>query len=200
MGRRIAHRRYPMSYVRILGFVTLLLQACGCRRPRPWRRRRCRRIRPSSFAPQLDEEEGIELTWSIAPGYYLYRDKIVVTLDGQRVRIATEKGEPKDDPNFGMTEVYHGQHHGDRSGGTVAGDGPHHRHLSGVRREHDLLSADRKDGRSGNAADRRSAGGHCAGSIHPAARAAAANRAFQPGVAAGGYGGNRSRPCSAAAC
>ena len=56
---------------------------------------------------QLDEEEGIELTWSIAPGYYLYRDKIVVTLDGQRVRIATEKGEPKDDPNFGMTEVYH---------------------------------------------------------------------------------------------
>ena len=56
---------------------------------------------------QLDEEEGIELTWTIAPGYYLYRDKIVVTLDGQRIRIATDKGEPKDDPNFGMTEVYH---------------------------------------------------------------------------------------------
>src|SRR5262249_49253597 len=56
---------------------------------------------------QLDADEGIELSWSIAPGYYLYRDKIVVTLDGQRVRIGTEKGEPKDDPNFGMTEVYH---------------------------------------------------------------------------------------------
>lgn len=56
---------------------------------------------------QLDAEEGIELSWTIAPGYYLYRDKIVVTLDGQRVRIATDKGEPKDDPNFGMTEVYH---------------------------------------------------------------------------------------------
>ena len=31
----------------------------------------------------------------------------MVTLDGQRLRIATAKGEPKDDPNFGMTEVYH---------------------------------------------------------------------------------------------
>ncbi|MGH6714428.1 MAG: protein-disulfide reductase DsbD, partial [Bradyrhizobium sp.] len=97
-----------MPYVRILGFVTLLLRLVA------------QAIAPVSAATpvpadqafqlraQLDAEEGIELTWSIAPGYYLYRDKIVVTLDGQRIRIATEKGEPKDDPNFGMTEVYHG--------------------------------------------------------------------------------------------
>ncbi len=95
-----------MPYVRIFGFVTLLLRLAMV-------------AVPAASAPlpadqafqlraQLDEEEGIELSWSIAPGYYLYRDRIVVTLDGQRIRTATEKGEPKDDPNFGMVEVYHG--------------------------------------------------------------------------------------------
>ena len=96
-----------MPYVRILGFVTLLLRLVAVAGPGFGGARRCRPIRPSSSAPNWMQEEGIELTWSIAPGYYLYRDKIVVTLDGQRIRIATEKGEPKDDPNFGMTEVYH---------------------------------------------------------------------------------------------
>jgi thioredoxin:protein disulfide reductase len=95
-----------MPYVRILGVVTLLLRLVAAAGP----------VLAASPIPadqafqlraQLDAEEGIELIWSIAPGYYLYRDKIVVTLDGQRIRIATEKGEPKDDPNFGMTEVYH---------------------------------------------------------------------------------------------
>jgi thiol:disulfide interchange protein DsbD len=96
-----------MCYVRVLGFVTLFLKLVAAA------------VTPVSAATpmpadqafqlrtQLDAEEGIELIWSIAPGYYLYRDKIVVTLDGQRIKIATEKGEPKDDPNFGMTEVYH---------------------------------------------------------------------------------------------
>ena len=95
-----------MPYVRILGFVTLLLRLMAAAGPvlaaTPMPADQAFQLRA-----QLDEEEGIELTWTIAPGYYLYRDKIVVTLDGQRVRIATEKGQPKDDPNFGMTEVYH---------------------------------------------------------------------------------------------
>lgn len=95
-----------MPYVRILGFVTLLLRlmaAAGpvlAATPMP-------ADQAFQLSVQLDEEEGIELTWTIAPGYYLYRDKIVVTHDGKRIRIATDKGEPKDDPNFGMTEVYH---------------------------------------------------------------------------------------------
>jgi thioredoxin:protein disulfide reductase len=95
-----------MSYVRILGVVTLLLRLVAAAAPAlaatPIPADQAFQLRA-----QLDAEEGIELIWSIAPGYYLYRDKIVVTLDGQRIRIATEKGEPKDDPNFGMTEVYH---------------------------------------------------------------------------------------------
>lgn len=96
-----------MCYVRILGFVTLLLRlmvavAAPVSAATPMPADQAFQLRT-----QLDAEEGIELIWSIAPGYYLYRDKIVVTLDGKRIRIATEKGEPKDDPNFGMTEVYH---------------------------------------------------------------------------------------------
>jgi thioredoxin:protein disulfide reductase len=97
-----------MPYVRILGFVTLLLRlvmaAIGpvvAATPIP-------ADHAFQLRAQLDEEEGIELNWIIAPGYYLYRDRIVVTLDGQRVRTVTEKGEPKDDPNFGLVEVYHG--------------------------------------------------------------------------------------------
>src|SRR6476620_6132101 len=105
MDRRIVHRRHPMSYVRILGFVTLLLRLMVSAGPvlavAPMPADQVFQLRA-----QLDAEEGIELTWTIAPGYYLYRDKIVVTLDGQRIGIATDKGEPKDDPNFGMTEVY----------------------------------------------------------------------------------------------
>ena len=95
-----------MSYARILGFVTLLLRlvaavtSVSAATPMP-------ADQAFQLRAELDEEEGIALTWTIAPGYYLYRDKIVVTLDGQRVRIATDKGELKDDPNFGMTEVYH---------------------------------------------------------------------------------------------
>ena len=96
-----------MSYARILGFVTLFLRlvvaaAAPVSAATPMPADQAFQLRT-----QLDAGDGIELIWSIAPGYYLYRDKIVVTLDGQRIRIATEKGEPKDDPNFGMTEVYH---------------------------------------------------------------------------------------------
>ncbi|ABE41461.1 Protein-disulfide reductase [Rhodopseudomonas palustris BisB5] len=51
---------------------------------------------------------GVDLTWRIASGDYLYRDKIVVTTaDGARVAVQTPTGELKDDPNFGMTEIYH---------------------------------------------------------------------------------------------
>ena len=97
-----------MPYVRILGFVTLLLRLVMSALPPAAAATPMPADQAFQLQAQLDEEEGIELNWTIAPGYYLYRDRIVVTLDGQRIRIATEKGEPKDDPNFGMVEVYHG--------------------------------------------------------------------------------------------
>uniref|UniRef100_E6VGZ1 Protein-disulfide reductase n=1 Tax=Rhodopseudomonas palustris (strain DX-1) TaxID=652103 RepID=E6VGZ1_RHOPX len=52
--------------------------------------------------------DGVILNWTIAPGNYLYRDKIVVrALDGTRLRPELPQGTTKDDPNFGITEVYH---------------------------------------------------------------------------------------------
>ena len=97
-----------MSYVRIAGFVTLLLRLLMAAVGPVWAAAPLPADQAFQLRAQLDEEEGIELTWSIASGYYLYRERIVVTLDGQRIRIATKKGEAKDDPNFGLTEVYHG--------------------------------------------------------------------------------------------
>lgn len=49
------------------------------------------------------------LTWSIAPGYYLYRDRMAVTASpsGSRVEPDLPPGVRKDDPNFGVMEVYH---------------------------------------------------------------------------------------------
>ncbi len=96
-----------MPYVRILGFVTLLLRLAAAAAAPVSAATPLPADQAFQLRAQWDAEDGIELIWSIASGYYLYRDKIVVTLDGQRIRIATEKGEPKDDPNFGMTEIYH---------------------------------------------------------------------------------------------
>ena len=97
-----------MPYVRIAGFVTLLLSLVMAAAGSVWAATPMPADQAFQLRAQLDEEEGIELTWSIAPGHYLYRDRIAVTLAGQRIRIAADKGDPKDDPNFGLTEVYHG--------------------------------------------------------------------------------------------
>lgn len=97
-----------MSYVRIAGFVTLLLRLVMAVAGPVWAAAPMPADQVFQLRAQLDEEEGIELTWSIASDHYLYRDRIVVTLDGKRIRIAAQKGEPKDDPNFGLTEIYRG--------------------------------------------------------------------------------------------
>lgn len=51
------------------------------------------------------------LQWQIAPGYYLYRDRIKVTAvpTGAAARVAMPEGVRKPDPNFGTVEVYHDQ-------------------------------------------------------------------------------------------
>ena len=48
--------------------------------------------------------------FKVTPGYYLYRDKISFNIANGKVkivRIDLPKGESKNDPNFGMIEVYH---------------------------------------------------------------------------------------------
>ncbi len=52
----------------------------------------------------------LQANFKIMPGYYLYRDKVNFTINGDRIKIAAiklPKGEVKQDPNFGETEVFH---------------------------------------------------------------------------------------------
>lgn len=95
-----------MPYGRILGFVTLALAwaagaslggAAGITSP----------DQAFQFRVQRTDEGGLRIGWSIAPGHYLYRDRITAVVGGRTIAIETEPGEPKDDPNFGPTEVYH---------------------------------------------------------------------------------------------
>lgn len=53
--------------------------------------------------------EGVALNWAIAPGYYLYRDRIEVAAQppGALAQVDRPPGEQKNDPNFGLMEVYH---------------------------------------------------------------------------------------------
>ena len=51
----------------------------------------------------------VRLDWTIAPGYYLYRDRLTVAAAGAGIvgKVVRPPGERKDDPNFGPVEVYH---------------------------------------------------------------------------------------------
>lgn len=55
-------------------------------------------------------DASILLRWSIADGYYLYRDSLTAQgPDKSALPLETSSGTLKDDPNFGMTEIYYGQ-------------------------------------------------------------------------------------------
>lgn len=52
----------------------------------------------------------LQASFSVTPGYYLYRDKITFTTKDSAVKVAAvnlPRGEIKHDPNFGDTEVFH---------------------------------------------------------------------------------------------
>lgn len=52
--------------------------------------------------------EKVHLHWTLAPGYYLYRDRMAVAQEGgASVAVDWPAGESKVDPNFGTVEVYH---------------------------------------------------------------------------------------------
>jgi thiol:disulfide interchange protein DsbD len=51
---------------------------------------------------------GVQLRWTIAPGSYLYRDRIKATSQGGApIAVTTAPGQVEDDPAFGPTEIYH---------------------------------------------------------------------------------------------
>ncbi|MDD9886098.1 MAG: protein-disulfide reductase DsbD [Gammaproteobacteria bacterium] len=47
--------------------------------------------------------------WRIADGYYMYRDKTALAVDGAPVALDKPRGEMINDPNFGDTEIYRHQ-------------------------------------------------------------------------------------------
>jgi thioredoxin:protein disulfide reductase len=60
---------------------------------------------PFRLSVLLDEKDRLELRWSVAPGYFLYRDKVSATLDGKTLKVSTARGEINDDPTLGPTEI-----------------------------------------------------------------------------------------------
>ena len=62
------------------------------------------------FGAGLPQADSIPLTWVIADGYYLYKDRISIETSTPGVQIgkpALPKGKPKHDEYFGDTEVYY---------------------------------------------------------------------------------------------
>jgi thiol:disulfide interchange protein DsbD len=64
------------------------------------------------FAARLKDSRSIEVTWQIAPGYYLYRDKFKFTLAPQDAKAGAPQlpaGKKKHDEFFGEVETYRDQ-------------------------------------------------------------------------------------------
>lgn len=65
-----------------------------------------------AFKPSVKALDGqtLEISYEIAKGYYLYRDKFRFRVDGETVTLGTPtfpKGKEHDDENFGKVEVYY---------------------------------------------------------------------------------------------
>jgi thiol:disulfide interchange protein DsbD len=59
---------------------------------------------------EVCDKNALLANFKVTPGYYLYRDKLIFSLAGNKARIARielPKGDTKNDPNFGLIEVYH---------------------------------------------------------------------------------------------
>ncbi len=56
----------------------------------------------------VSDMETLQADFKVAPGHYLYKDRISFTLaDGTKLAATLPQGEIKQDPTFGETEVYH---------------------------------------------------------------------------------------------
>jgi thiol:disulfide interchange protein DsbD len=75
-----------------------------------------------AFQLSVGEQVGakVRLHWALAPGYYLYRDRMAITReDGVPVKVSWPAGERKVDPNFGTVQVYHREVSVDVDAGTA---------------------------------------------------------------------------------
>lgn len=82
-----------------------------------------------AFALRVEQpsatDAALRLHWEIAPGYYLYKDRISVaaSASGSQVVLDRPAGERKEDPNFGVMDVY-------RHAVTLAVDTPKEKELT----------------------------------------------------------------------
>ncbi|QGY03241.1 protein-disulfide reductase DsbD [Methylobacterium mesophilicum SR1.6/6] len=93
-------------------FAHLILAALVWASASPWSPGWSQDVTPrqSSFTlvATRDANLSLHLRWAIAPGTYLYRDRIRAEAGaGAELPVSTPPAQTKDDPNFGPTEVYH---------------------------------------------------------------------------------------------
>lgn len=61
-----------------------------------------------AFKLNLDKKEDkLDINFIPASGYYLYKDKISIKSDGKEVFYQMPESQTKEDPNFGIVQVYH---------------------------------------------------------------------------------------------
>ncbi len=61
------------------------------------------------FNARAKDQDTVEVTWQVTPGYYLYRQKFVLKSDNPDVTLGTPdfpQGEIKNDPYLGTSEIY----------------------------------------------------------------------------------------------
>jgi thioredoxin:protein disulfide reductase len=86
----------------IIGFLLVFVSGAAVHAQRPPSPDQVFQLRVAAGAAGA-----LVLNWTIAPGNYLYRDKIAATTPGgSAIEVSTESGEIKDDPSFGQTEIY----------------------------------------------------------------------------------------------
>jgi thiol:disulfide interchange protein DsbD len=100
-------RRHPGTAFAALAVTLLLVLSAGASRSE------ATFLEPEqAFQLQVDQGQGpakLALHWRIAPGYYLYRDRLQVTAPRGQIlgEIVRPPGQHKVDPNFGGVDVYH---------------------------------------------------------------------------------------------
>jgi thioredoxin:protein disulfide reductase len=99
-----------VSYPRRLYFIVILATwcalCCGCGQSAAQAIPRAV-DRAFQLTAERAADRSLVLSWTIAPGYYLYHDHFAVaTGDGRVLSTRVESGEEKDDPNFGPVEIH----------------------------------------------------------------------------------------------
>ncbi len=61
------------------------------------------------FSAQSISDQQAELSWKIAPHYYLYHDQFKVSVKQQPLKLNLPQGQEKNDPTFGKTWVHYDQ-------------------------------------------------------------------------------------------